>query len=75
MESTDKLDPTRPTDAILKYSNVYIIFAEAKGGGTGILAVNQYLKILWGRVNFSITHLNDFTNIKFYDPNQKIEML
>ena len=22
-----------------------------------------------------ITHLNDFTNIKFYDPNQKVEML
>ena len=32
MESTDKLDPTRPTDAILKYSNVFIIFAEGKGG-------------------------------------------
>ena len=32
MESTDKLDPTRPTDAILKYSNVFIIFSEGKGG-------------------------------------------
>ena len=69
MESTDKLDPTRPTDAILKYSNVFIIFAEGKGGWDRDPCSQSIFE------NFSITHLNDFTNIKFYDPNQKIEML
>ena len=32
MESTDKLDPTRPTDAILNYSNFLHILPKAKGG-------------------------------------------
>ena len=32
MESTDKLNPTRPTDAILNYSNIFTHFAEGKEG-------------------------------------------